>query len=129
MKELIRKILKEEIVNDPLKYYGKLSKEEINWLVRRGRASYSGGELRPIIFNGVMIGGISWNLGGIDYLEFLPKYRNKGYLKHLVYDNVDENGEVKFVTASDELVKKLSNYGDIEYDKNNDIVTLTINKH
>ena len=75
-----------------------------------------------------VFGGISWNLGGIDYIEFLPKYKDKGYLKYLVYDNMDKNGEVKFVTASDELTKKLSNYGNIDYDQNTDITSVTLNK-
>ncbi len=118
--------LKENI--DLLKYYGKVSKEEENWLVRTGRKSYSGGELRPIFYDNKMIGGISWNLGGIDYIEFLPKYKNKGYLKHVVNDNI-ENGVVKFVSASDELQSKLKNYGELSYDESTDITTVMFNNY
>lgn len=118
--------LKENI--NLLKYYGKVSKDEENWLVRTGRKSYSGGELRPILYDNKMIGGINWNLGGIDYIEFLPKYKNKGYLKHVVKDNI-ENGVVKFVSASDELKDKLKNYGEVSYDEPTDITTVKIKNH
>ena len=110
--------LKENI--DLLKYYGKVSKEEENWLIRTGRKSYSGGELRPIFYDNKMIGGISWNLGGIDYIEFLPEFINKGYLKYIVYDNIDNNNNVIFVSASDKLKKQLSNYGQVFYDEDTD---------
>ena len=124
----IKKFINENLNTDEIKYFGKVTKKEEEWLVRTGRKSYSGGELRPIFFNDTMIGGISWNLGGIDYLEFIPKYKNKGYLKYIVYDNADENNEVKFVTASDELIQKLNNYGTISYDQNTDITILNLNK-
>jgi hypothetical protein len=123
MKELIKKILTEGV-----KYFGKLSDDEINWLVRTGRRSYSGGELRPIIIDGTMIGGISWNLGGIDYIQFLPKYKNKGLLKQVVFDNIDENGVVKFVSTSPELTEKLKNYGTVTYNEDNDITTLHVDR-
>jgi hypothetical protein len=123
MKELIKKILTEG-----LKYFGKLSDDEINWLVRTGRRSYSGGELRPIFIDGTMIGGISWNLGGIDYIQFLPKYKNKGLLKQVVFDNIDENGIVKFVSTSPELTEKLKNYGTVTYNEDNDITTLHVDR-
>lgn len=117
--------VKENISNSTIKYFGNLTDYEHGWLIRTGRKSYSGGELRPIFLNGNMIGGISWNLGGIDYLDFLPKYLNKGFLKYIVYDNV-ENNKVKFVTASTELIQKLSNYGVVSYDENTDITTVNI---
>lgn len=123
----IRECLNEQINTNNIKYFGEVNLDEKNWLVRTGRKSYSGGELTPIFHNNTMIGGISWNLGGIDYLEFLPEYKNKGFLKYVVYDNID-NGIVKFVSASDELKDKLSNYGDIKYDENNDTTTVFLNK-
>lgn len=121
------KLFENYITNDDIKYHGKLSKDEIEWLVRTGKRSYSGGELRPIFYKDKLIGGINWDLGGIDYIQFLPEYINKGYLKYIVYDNI-ENGEVKFVSASDELKEKLANYGKVSYDKNTDITTVKIKK-
>jgi hypothetical protein len=108
-----------------IKYFGKLTKDELNWLIRKGRKSYSGGELTPIFLNDKMIGGISWNLGGIDYIEFLPEYKGKGYLKYIVKDNIDD-GKVKFVSASPELTDKLKKYGVVTYNENNDITTVHI---
>jgi hypothetical protein len=57
-----------EIENDQIKYFGKVSKEDQKWLEQKGRKSYSGGELQPIIINNQMVGGISLNLEGIDYI-------------------------------------------------------------
>jgi hypothetical protein len=108
-----------------IKYYGKVTKKEEDWLIIRGRASYSGGELRPIFLNDIFIGGISWNLGGIDYIIFLPEFKNKGYLKYIVHDNI-ENGRTDFVSASNDLEKKLSNYGDVYRNPNNDITSVII---
>lgn len=119
--------LNENVEVDSIKYFGKLTPKEHEWLIITGRRSYSGGELRPIFYNNIMIGGISWNLGGIDYLQFIPKYKNKGFLKYIVYDNA-ENNIVKFVSASDELKEKLSNYGHVYYDENDDITTVVLNK-
>ena len=108
-----------------IKYFGKLTEIELNWLIKTGRKSYSGGELRPIFLNDKMIGGISWNLGGIDYIQFLPEYKGKGYLKYIVKDNI-EGGKVKFVSASPELTGKLKNYGVVTYDYDTDITTVHI---
>lgn len=115
--------LKENISN--IKYFGQISEQEEKWLIRNGKKSYSGGELRPIFIDNKMVGGISWSLGGIDYIQFLPEYKNMGLLKYVVKDNI-ENGMVKFVTASDELTQKLSNYGEVSYDESTDITSVKI---
>ena len=119
------------IVNPPLDtimYYGKVDNAEKKWLECEGRKSYSGGSLNPIMINGKMVGGIHWDLGGIDYLVLKPEYRSKGYLRKIVFDNQDENGLVKFVTASPELTEKLSSYGNVSYDANSDITTVDVLK-
>jgi len=121
IEKTVKEFLNEQINTDMIKYYGKLTSKEIEWLVRIGRRSYSGSELRPIFYNDTFIGGISWNLGGIDYIEFLPEFINKGYLKYIVYDNIDNNNNnVIFVSASDKLKKQLSNYGQVFYDEDTD---------
>ena len=114
-----------ELDNDQIKYFGKVSPVDQKWLEQKGRKSYSGGELQPIIINGTMVGGIHWDLGGIDYIEIKPEFQGKGVLRKIVMDNV-EVGKVKFVTASEDLRKKLKNYGTISYDSNTDITTLKI---
>ena len=101
--------LVEELNQEQIMYYGHVSPEVSKWLVRKGRNSYSGGKLRPIIINGKMVGGISWNLGGIDYIELKPEYQSKGLLRKIIYDNA-EDGVVKFVTASDGLSEKMHFY-------------------
>ena len=119
------------IVNPPLDtimYYGKVDNADQKWLEKEGRKSYSGGSLNPIMINGKMVGGIHWDLGGIDYLVLKPEYRSKGYLRKIVFDNQDENGLVKFVTASPELTEKLSSYGNVSYDANSDITTVDVLK-
>jgi hypothetical protein len=65
MRKWINLIL--EIENDQIKYFGKVSKEDQKWLEQKGRKSYSGGEIKPILINNQMVGGISLNLEGIDY--------------------------------------------------------------
>ena len=112
--------------HEDIKYFGKVSPDDSRWLIQKGRKSYSGGELRPIFIKGVMVGGISWNLGGIDYIELKPEYQSSGTFRKIVMDNV-ENGIVKFVTASDELTAKLANYGDVVYDPKTDITTVRVN--
>jgi hypothetical protein len=72
-----------------------------------------------------MIGGVNYGMGGIDYIEIKPEFTGKGYLKTIVYDNVD-NGKVNFVSASPDLIKKLKNYGTLSYNENNDITTLHV---
>jgi hypothetical protein len=72
-----------------------------------------------------MIGGIHYGMGGIDYIEFKPEFIGKGYLKTIIYDNVD-NGKVNFVSASPDLIKKLKNYGTLIYNEDNDITTLHV---
>jgi len=114
-----------EIDHDQIKYFGDISPEDEKWLIRNGRNSYSGGELRPIFINGEMVGGISWNLGGIDYIELKPEFRSSGVLRKIVMDNV-EDGVVKFVTASEELTAKLSSYGEVSYDPKTDITSVRI---
>jgi hypothetical protein len=114
-----------EIENNGIKYFGKVSPADQKWLEQKGRKSYSGGELQPIIINNQMVGGIHWDLGGIDYIEIKPEFQGKGVLRKIVMDNV-EVGEVKFITASEDLRKKLKNYGTISYDSNTDITTLKI---
>ncbi len=100
-----------ELDNDQIKYFGKVSPVDQKWLEQKGRKSYSGGELQP--------------MGGIDYIEIKPEFQGKGVLRKIVMDNV-EVGKVKFVTASEDLRKKLKNYGTISYDSNTDITTLKI---
>ena len=114
-----------EIENNGIKYFGKVSPADQKWLEQKGGKSYSGGELQPIIINNQMVGGIHWDLGGIDFIEIKPEFQGKGVLRKIVMDNF-EVGEVKFVTASEDLRKKLKNYGTISYDSNTDITTLKI---
>ena len=115
-----------EIENN-IKYYGNVNKADQKWLEIKGKKSYSGGELQPIIINNEMIGGIHWDLGGIDYIEFKPEYKDKGFLKQVVQDNI-EDGKVRFVSASPDLTSKLRNFGDVSYDPETDITTLNILK-
>jgi hypothetical protein len=114
-----------ELNNDDIRYFGPISKEEDKWLIRTGRKCYSSCELRPIFINIKMVGGISWNLGGIDYIECKPEFQGIGVLRKVLMDNLD-NGVVKFVTASDELVAKLNNYGNVIYDPETDISSVMI---
>ncbi len=64
-----------ELNSPKIKYYGHVSYDDGKWLEKKGRNSYSGGELRPIIINNQMVGGIHWDLGGIDYIELKCKHR------------------------------------------------------
>ena len=112
MRKWINLIL--EFENNEIKYFGKVSKDDQKWLEQKGRKSYSGGALQPIIINGTMLGGINWDLGGVDFIEFKPEFLGKGFLRKMVMDNA-ENGVVKFVSASPELTKKLANFGKINY--------------
>ena len=114
-----------EIENSEIKYFGKVSNEDQKWLQQKGRKSYSGGELQPIIINNQMVGGIHWDLGGIDYVELKPEFQGTGVLRKIVMDNV-EDGEVKFVSASPDLTNKINNYGDVSYDANTDITTVKV---
>ncbi len=114
-----------EIENYEIKYFGKVNKEDQKWLQQKGRKSYSGGELQPIIINNQMVGGIHWDLGGIDYIEFKPEFKGKGTLRKVVMDNM-ENGDVKFVSASPELTSKLKNYGSVSHNEETDITTVNI---
>ena len=116
-----------EIENNKIKYYGNVNKADQKWLEIKGKKSYSGGELQPIIINNEMIGGIHWDLGGVDYIEFKPEYKGKGFLKQVVQDNI-EDGKVRFVSASSDLTSKLRNFGDVSYDPETDITTLNILK-
>jgi hypothetical protein len=116
-----------EIENNKIKYFGNVNKADQKWLEIKGKKSYSGGELQPIIINNEMIGGIHWDLGGIDYIEFKPEYKDKGFLKQVVQDNI-EDGKVRFVSASPDLTNKLRNFGDVSYDPETDITTLNILK-
>ncbi len=115
-----------ELDNNEIKYFGKVSPADQKWLEQKGRKSYSGGELQPILINNQMVGGIHWDLGGIDYIEFKPEFKGKGVLRKIVMDNV-EDGRVKFVTASPDLTSKLKNYGDVTYDPNTDITSVELN--
>jgi len=115
-----------EIENNEIRYFGKLSNDDQRWLEKKGRNTYSGGTLQPIIINGIMVGGIHWDLGGIDYIEFKPEFKGKGTLRKVVLDNI-ENGEVKFVSASDELKSKLANYGTVNFEPGTDITTVKFN--
>lgn len=54
-----------------------------------------------------MVGGIHWDLGGIDYIELKPEFQGTGVLRKIVMDNL-EDGEVKFVSASPDLTNKLN---------------------
>ena len=123
MRKWINLIL--EFENNEIKYFGKVSKDDQKWLEQKGRKNYSGGALQPIIINGTMVGGIHWDLGGIDFIEFKPEFQGKGFLRKVVMDNA-ENGVVKFVSASPDLSKKLYNYGDISYNPDTDITSVTI---
>jgi len=114
-----------EIENPEIRYYGKLSSADQKWLEQKGRKSYSGGELQPIFINNQMVGGIHWDLGGIDYIEFKPEFQGTGILRKIVFDNL-ENGEVKFVSASLDLTNKLNNYGDVSYNPETDITSVII---
>lgn len=125
MRKWINLIL--EIENEQIKYFGKLSPDDKKWLEMKGRKTYSGGELRPIIINNQMVGGIHWDLGGIDYIELKPEFQGTGALRKIVYDNI-QDGKVNFVTASDDLIKKLMNYGKVSYDPYTDIHTVHINE-
>ena len=117
-----------EIENNKIKYFGNVNKADQKWLEIKGKKSYSGGELQPIIINNEMIGGIHWDLGGIDYIEFKPEYKDKGFLKQVVQDNI-EDGKVRFVSASPDLTNKLRNFGDVSYDPETDITTVSIQKN
>jgi len=117
-----------EIENNKIKYFGKVSNEDQKWLEQKGRKSYSGGELQPIIINNQMVGGIHWDLGGIDYVELKPEFQGTGVLRKIVMDNV-EDGEVKFVSASPDLTNKLNSYGDVSYDAETDITTVKVKKN
>jgi hypothetical protein len=117
-----------EIENPEIRYYGKLSSADQKWLQQKGRKSYSGGELQPIFINNQMVGGIHWDLGGIDYIEFKPAYQGTGVLRKIVMDNV-EDGEVKFVSASLDLTNKLNNYGEVCYDADTDITKVKVKKN
>jgi hypothetical protein len=75
-----------------------------------------------------MVGGIHWDLGGIDYIEFKPAYQGAGVLRKIVMDNV-EDGEVKFVSASLDLTNKLNNYGEVSYDADTDITKVKVKKN
>jgi hypothetical protein len=123
MRKMINLIL--EFENNEIKYFGKVSKDDQKWLEQKGRKSYSGGALKPIIINNQMVGGIHWDLGGIDFIEFKPEFQGKGFLRKVVLDNA-ENGLVKFVSASSELTKKLSNYGNISYNSTTDITSVKL---
>ncbi len=117
-----------EIENNEIKYFGNVSDEDQKWLEQKGRKSYSGGELQPIFINNQMVGGIHWDLGGIDYIEFKPAYQGTGVLRKIVMDNV-EDGEVKFVSASLDLTNKLNNYGEVSYDADTDITKVKVKKN
>lgn len=119
--------IENNIKNNKIKYYGNVNKADQKWLEIKGKKSYSGGELQPIIINNEMIGGIHWDLGGVDYIEFKPEYKGKGFLKQVVQDNI-EDGKVRFVSASSDLTSKLRNFGDVSYDPETDITTLNILK-
>ena len=114
-----------EIEKNEIKYFGKVSPANQKWLEQKGRQSYSGGELQPILINNQMVGGIHWDLGGIDYLEFKPEFKGKGTLRKVVMDNI-ENGDVKFVSASPDLTSKLKNYGSVTHNEETDITTVKI---
>lgn len=114
-----------ELDNDQINYFGKVSPADQKWLEQKGRKSYSGGELQPIMINNQMVGGIHWDLGGIDYIELKPEFQGTGVMRKIVMDNV-EDGEVKFVTASQDLTNKLKSYGDVSYDPETDITSVII---
>jgi hypothetical protein len=114
-----------EIEKNEIKYFGQVSNEDQKWLQQKGKKSYSGGELRPIFIKNQMVGGIHWDLGGIDYVEFKPEFKGKGTLRKVVMDNM-ENGNVKFVSASPELTSKLKNYGSVSHNDETDITTVNI---
>ncbi|MCX6189460.1 MAG: hypothetical protein NTW54_07655 [Bacteroidetes bacterium] len=114
-----------EIENDQIKYFGKVSPADQKWLQQKGRKSYAGGELQPIIINNQMVGGIHWDLGGIDYIELKPEFQGTGVLRKIVLDNI-EDGKVKFLTASPDLTSKLKNYGSVTHNEETDITTVTI---
>lgn len=120
--------IENNIENNKIKYFGNVNKAEQKWLEINGKNSYSGGELQPIIIKNEMIGGIHWDLGGVDYIEFKPEYKGKGFLKQVVQDNI-EDGKVRFVSASSDLTSKLRNFGDVSYDPETDITTLNILKN
>ena len=117
-----------ELDNDEIKYFGKVSTADQKWLQQKGRKSYSGGELQPIIINNQMVGGIHWDLGGIDFIELKPEFKGKGTLRKVVMDNI-ENGDVKFVSASHDLTSKLKNYGSVTHNEETDITTVTIQQN
>jgi hypothetical protein len=117
-----------ELDNYEIKYFGKVSTADQKWLEQKGRKSYSGGELQPILINNQMVGGIHWDLGGIDYIEFKPEFQGKGVLRKVVMDNIAD-GAVKFVSASPDLTKKLENYGDVSYNPETDITSVNIQKN
>ncbi len=117
-----------EIENNEIKYFGKVSNEDQKWLEQKGRKSYSGGELQLIIINNQMVGGIHWDLGGIDYVELKPEFQGTGVLRKIVMDNV-EDGEVKFVSDSLDLTNKLNNYGEVSYDADTDITKVKVKKN
>jgi hypothetical protein len=119
--------IENNIEKNKIKYFGNVNKADQKWLKIKGRKSYSGGELQPIIINNKMIGGIHWDLGGIDYIEFKPEYKDKGFLKQVVQDNIEDE-KVRFVSASPDLTNKLRNFGDVSYDPETDITTLNILK-
>lgn len=121
--ELINEIEKNEI-----KYFGKVSPADQKWLEQKGRKSYSGCELQPIIINNQMVGGIHWDLGGIDFIQLKPEFQGAGVLRKVVMDNIVD-GQVKFVSASPDLTNKLNSYGDVSYDAETDITILKVKKN
>jgi hypothetical protein len=62
--------IENNIENNKIKYFGNVNIANQKWLEIKGKNSYSGGELQPIIINNEMIGSIYWDLGGVDYIEF-----------------------------------------------------------
>lgn len=118
-------------VTENIQYHGKLNPDDRQWLQIKGRKSYSGGELSPIIIDDTMVGGIHIDkmsgVWGIDYIEIKPEYRNKGILRKIIYDH-EHNGVVHFISASPELQQKLTTYGDVTTDPQTDITTLNITK-
>jgi hypothetical protein len=131
LNEQISRIKQVMGLNESIQYHGKLNPDDLQWLIRKGRKSYSGGQLTPIIIDNTMVGGIHIDkmsgVWGIDYIEIKPEYRNKGILRKIIYDQA-ENGVVNFISASPELQQKLTTYGDVTTDPETDITTLNITK-
>lgn len=123
----INYFISESSVINKLETKGDLTEWDREWL-RNAELSYSYTfDFKPLFLYGEMVGGYSWSDtdNGFDGIAFVEEYRGKKMLKKFI-DTFSKNGEIKFITANDDLKSALSQYGDIEYDETDDSTTLKI---